>query len=100
MTADTVALYLAAGRHLHPWLDWAVWFVLWTLPGFLFVAALYVLVGACQRLAALVRRYRTRHHLPAATDNTPGTNPELLRDCRRILTASTDQPARPRKETP
>ncbi|MFE7233971.1 hypothetical protein ACFVAF_25545 [Streptomyces sp. NPDC057596] len=94
MTADTLALYLAAGRHLHPWLDTAVWFVWWTLPGFLFVAALYVLVGAVQAVTAAVRRYRTRRHVPAAADNQPGTNPELLRDCRRILTASNQ----PRKE--
>ncbi|MFB7736237.1 hypothetical protein ACFC08_17990 [Streptomyces sp. NPDC056112] len=97
MTADTLALYLAAGRSLHPWLDTAVWFVLWTLPGFLFVAALYVLVGAVQALTAAVRRYRTRRHVPAAADNQPGTNPIDLWHCRHILAASTDQP---RKETP
>ncbi|MFM9703645.1 hypothetical protein [Streptomyces galilaeus] len=34
-----------------------------------------------------------RHHLPAALDNTPGTDPHLLWECRRIDRQT------PRKET-
>ncbi|MFJ6559909.1 hypothetical protein ACIQMV_08510 [Streptomyces sp. NPDC091412] len=89
---DSFALYLAAGRTVHPVLDTAVWFVLWTLPGFLFVTALYGLVGACQALTAAIRRYRTRRHVPPAADNQPGTSHEDLWHCRHIYAASNDQP--------
>lgn len=31
-----------------------------------------------------ITRWHARHHLPAALDNTPGTDPHLLWECRRI----------------
>lgn len=100
---DQLAVYLSAGQALHPALDWAVWFVWLTAPGVLLIGAvmavwtgLTALTHATRRIARRIRDRRTRHHVPAAADNTPGTNPELLWHCRHIL-AATDHT---RKEKP
>ncbi|MGW4825032.1 hypothetical protein ACWEP4_40520 [Streptomyces sp. NPDC004227] len=94
---DSLALYLAAGRHLHPWLDHTVAAIQLFLPGVLLVIGFHAAGGIWRAITAAVRRYRTRRHVPAAADNQPGTDPIDLWHCRHILAASNDQP---RKETP
>lgn len=66
MSVDSIALYIAAGRTLSPWLDWAVWFALKVLPGIGFILAL---LAAWAGLATTVRAIhsavarRTRWHI-------------------------------------
>ena len=98
MTLD-LAVCLAAGRALHPWLDNAVRFVWWIAPGVAFVGLLLAASGVWNALAAIGRRiqaHRNRLVLPPAPDNQAGTDPELLEDCRRLWTGS----HQPRKEKP
>lgn len=103
---DQLATYIAAGRAVHPALDWLVWFIWLTGPGVLFVLAitlawtgLTALTHATRRIAHRIRTRRTRHHIPPASDNQPGTDPELLWHCRRAWTATTTD-TRNRKEKP
>ena len=89
-----LAVCLAAGRALHPWIDNAVAFVWWIAPGVAFIAVLY---AASRPLAAIGRRiqaHRNRVVLPPAADNQPGTDTELLEHCQQILNPQ------PRKEKP
>lgn len=98
---DQLATYIAAGRAVHPALDWLIWFIWLTGPGVLFVLAitlawtgLTALTHATRRIAHRIRTRRTRHHVPAAADNQPGTDPYLLWACRHILAATTDDTRR------
>ncbi|MFI9598869.1 hypothetical protein ACIHCX_03140 [Streptomyces sp. NPDC052043] len=59
---NTLALYLAAGRSLHPWLDQAVAFVEWTAPGVGLIAALYAALAGIAAIRRGIRRLRDRRH--------------------------------------
>ena len=62
MNVDTIALYIAAGRTLSPWLDWAVWFALWVGPGIALLAAWAGLATTVRGIHRAVAR-RTRWHI-------------------------------------
>ncbi|MDQ0809898.1 hypothetical protein QFZ63_001612 [Streptomyces sp. B3I7] len=96
MTTD-LAVCLAAGRALNPWIDNAVRFVWWIAPGVAFIGLILAAGGLWNALAALARRiqaHRNRVVLPPAADNQPGTDTELLEHCQKILNPQ------PRKEKP
>lgn len=92
-----LAVCLAAGRALHPWIDNAVRFVWWIAPGVAFIGLILAAGGLWNAAAAIGRRiqaHRNRTVLPPAADNQPGTDLEALETCQQILNPT------PRKEKP
>jgi hypothetical protein len=63
----------------------------WIVPAWIAVGALLAAAGHTYR-----RLTGGKRHLPAAPDNTPGRDPELLSECRHIA----NQPTATRKEKP
>lgn len=92
-----LAVCLAAGRALNPWIDNAVRFVWWIAPGVAFIGLILAAGGLWNALAAICRRiraHRNRVALPPAPDNQPGTDNRALETCQQILNPQ------PRKEKP
>jgi hypothetical protein len=61
----------------------------------LLLACLAVMWGASALSYLLITGWHTRHHVPAAPDNTPGRDQQLLWECRHIA-----NPNAARKEKP
>lgn len=93
-----LAVCLAAGPVMHPWMDWAVAFVGRILPGVACVGVvLFTGLIGWKIPRALIRRiqaHRNRTALPPAPDNQPGTDNRALETCQQILNHQ------PRKEKP
>lgn len=65
-----------------------VQFVQWIGPGCAFAAVLLAGWGALDRIHDAIRNRPARSRIPAAPDNQPGHDPQLLWECRRIHTTS------------
>lgn len=86
MSPDPLALYLAAGRAVHPWLDTAVAFVWWTAPG-------VFLIGAVMAIGGLTRAVATRWRIRRALRSTiRGAELYLYRPELRPVIDHHDQP--------
>lgn len=87
MTSDPLALYLTAGRTLHPWMDAAVAFVWWTAPGVALIGLIYAALTAAAATRRTIRRRRARLLTIRDLERLANGDPRYTHD-------------QPRKETP
>jgi hypothetical protein len=73
VTPDLYGAWLTAGNNLQPYIGWAVghWIDL-------AIGASFLVLGL------RILRWALRHRIPAAPDNVPPTDDDLLITCRRI----------------